>query len=843
MRRLTQVIVSFPFLSVLLGPAAAAAGCCRGGGGGGGARVYVCLASAYPPRNIIPRGPWSPHTVVLDPPPANESPQDKAKRQQSDLQKALNNLHEEIVRWDDDGTPELREVFTHPVDPAVAPDYYAVVTDPKDLTMIGNRIMAGYYQQVWDYMDDMGIMIENAMLYNKPGTPYNRYAQRLQKFWTPLAEQMITITLAEHDYCCGRRRQLSGMAYRCRGATCFIRYGCVYWSYEPDDGDDSIIYCQSHYQKLPAEVVVPRFGNGTGGDIKFSKSLLKRSKHNTPLISEKLITCVDCGSRNHEICRLVSSYKKEVYRCNTCLKRLSMVKPEKAPNSPRDLPECELSKFLEKEVSLKVPLVGSRVCIRIVNMEATTCEMKPLLKERYPEHPGEFPYVQKYILAFLDVQVRPVCFFSIIVHECGSDAPEPNRDRVYISLLDSIKLPKSILPSRFRTMIYHTVTRGYLRYVGNRGFKFGHIYTCPPRKGQNYIFPFKPDDQKEINTQRLRKWYADLLTEGAASAGANPPSIQGFENIGDAYKTPTLLDIPYFEGDNWPDIMEDILKLDNRQREDEELVQKVKEDVAATHLAICNADGFKCGEHTKPRTIFVGGIPQYEGHPPPKHRKRRKSESSSRTPKQKYTLEERLNMVIQTLKRDFLVVELCHDGQEIQPDPDLKLSLAKMYGDHTVASFFRAEKLEFSTLRHAKYTTMMMLHVLLLKSGETYDERYPEEEKTKELPSTAESAGEAADADAADADAAAGSGGGGGSAAEDGGNPDAAPNAAVAADPDADAVADANVAEDAGNGGGGEAVTDGDGSIGAASSDAAAAAGNAPETVASAVASADAMEE
>jgi hypothetical protein len=49
------------------------------------------------------------------------------------------------------------------------------------------------------------------------------------KFWVPLADKMMTETLASHNYCCGKRRLLSGMSYRCRGATCFIKYGCVYW--------------------------------------------------------------------------------------------------------------------------------------------------------------------------------------------------------------------------------------------------------------------------------------------------------------------------------------------------------------------------------------------------------------------------------------------------------------------------------------------------------------------------------------------------------------------------------------------------------------------------------------
>lgn len=428
-------------------------------------------------------------------------------------------------------------------------------------------------------------------------------------------------------------------------------------------------------------------------------------------------------------------------------------------------------------------------------------------------------------------------------------------------------------------MIYHTVTRGYLRYVGTRGFKYGHIYTCPPRKGQNYIFPFKPDDQKEINTQRLRKWYADLLTDGISGTS---PSIRGFENVGDAYKKPTLLDIPYFEGDNWPDIMEDILKLDNRQREEEETLVNTKEKVRAEALAIYEEslkewetqtgiwapfDAVKeAGEiavaaatkakqnysptgnlygpvlfaavrtaqaaakvkvaaeavekaaaeeaasvaraaalaegggaaamdeevpepgdgkrvrFSKPRCVVTGGIPHFDQMPVPKARKRRKSESSTRTPKVKYTLEERLNMVIQTLKRDFLVVELCHNDSDepVPEDPDLKLKLGGMPGDHTCASFLRAEKLEFSTLRQAKYSTMMLLHVLMMKDGETYPERFPDEKEHKDIledaPADAEEVEEEKSEDEDGEDDAGGGGaagdgssvGGGGAAAADG---------------------------------------------------------------------------
>jgi hypothetical protein len=93
--------------------------------------------------------------------------------------------------------------------------------------------------------------------------------------------------------------------------------------------------------------------------------------------------------------------------------------------------------------------------------------------------------------------------------------------------------------------------------MGQLGFATAHIYTCPPRRGQSYIFPFKPDHQREISLTRLRQWYADLLT---VAAGGSDPAILGYQTISDAYPNVTLLQVPYFDGDNWPDIIEDILK-------------------------------------------------------------------------------------------------------------------------------------------------------------------------------------------------------------------------------------------------------------------------------------------
>ena len=93
---------------------------------------------------------------------------------------------------------------------------------------------------------------------------YYRYGQKFLRLWQRKCEQTLLKTLVHHGYCCGRRRVLSRFAYRCRGGTCFVRYGCVYWAFNPGDGDDDIIFCHAHWQRLPPTITLPRFGNGTG---------------------------------------------------------------------------------------------------------------------------------------------------------------------------------------------------------------------------------------------------------------------------------------------------------------------------------------------------------------------------------------------------------------------------------------------------------------------------------------------------------------------------------------------------------------------------------------------------
>ena len=76
---------------------------------------------------------------------------------------------------------------------------------------------------------------------------------------------------------------------------------------------------------------------------------------------------------------------------------------------------------------------------------------------------------------------------SLSMQEYGSDCPEPNRDRVYISYLDSVRYFASE-PDQHRSTMYHAILVAYLQWARLLGYKHVHIWVEPPKMGDEYIF-------------------------------------------------------------------------------------------------------------------------------------------------------------------------------------------------------------------------------------------------------------------------------------------------------------------------------------------------------------------
>lgn len=74
--------------------------------------------------------------------------------------------------------------FRHPVSVEDAPDYYEVIKDPIDLSMIRARLhrRPAYYVSVHMLLADMSRMFENCRMYNGELAPYFDCALRLEQF-------------------------------------------------------------------------------------------------------------------------------------------------------------------------------------------------------------------------------------------------------------------------------------------------------------------------------------------------------------------------------------------------------------------------------------------------------------------------------------------------------------------------------------------------------------------------------------------------------------------------------------------------------------------------------------
>lgn len=124
------------------------------------------------------------------------------------------------------------------------------------------------------------------------------------------------------------------------------------------------------------------------------------------------------------------------------------------------------------------------------------------------EYANEYSYRQRVILLWQRLDGVDVCLFALYVQEYGTDCPAPNRGKVYIAYLDSVRY---LRPLTARTACYHELLAAYLANARHRGYDTCHIWACPPQRGDGYIFHCHPPSQRVPGKDRLREWYDEML--------------------------------------------------------------------------------------------------------------------------------------------------------------------------------------------------------------------------------------------------------------------------------------------------------------------------------------------
>lgn len=143
-----------------------------------------------------------------------------------------------------------------------------------------------------------------------------------------------------------------------------------------------------------------------------------------------------------------------------------------------------------------------------------------------------------------------ICVFAAYVQLYGSDCEGPNKNSAYISYIDSV----NFLPSSRRTKIYRYTLLGLFEYLKTKGFKRVYLWSCPPKKHHDYIFHRKPSNMKIPTRDRLSKWYSHFLALGIEENIII--SFDGIKQYAAKEEWNGLNDVPYLEGDLWPNRME-----------------------------------------------------------------------------------------------------------------------------------------------------------------------------------------------------------------------------------------------------------------------------------------------
>ena len=354
-----------------------------------------------------------------------------------------------------------------------------------------------------------------------------------------------------------------------------IKRGATYYT----ERTKSNHWCEACYGALkPKEPILLDDGS------ELSKSDLQEFK-NDALPEEGWVNCDVCSSWVHQICALFNgrmNKSKATFVCPNCYLVNDGVKEDSEKlKSAADLPHCNLSREIEQGVQdalqkayeerskdsgidLKDVEKAEKLSVRVVSSVDKKFLVGEEMVKRYADKkcPTSLPVRSKCIALFQEIHGIDTLLFALYVYEYGDECPAPNRRRVYISYLDSVKYFE---PKTYRTLVFQRILVEYLRSVKARGFHTAHIWSCPPTPGDDYIFYCHPQHQLTPREDMLRNWYHASLekakSEGIVMRSTNLYDEYFNSEISDkASKALTPLSLPYFEGDYIPGEIENIIR-------------------------------------------------------------------------------------------------------------------------------------------------------------------------------------------------------------------------------------------------------------------------------------------
>lgn len=270
------------------------------------------------------------------------------------------------------------------------------------------------------------------------------------------------------------------------------------------------------------------------------------------MVIEQMIKCCVCEKYFHERCVLQLSSLMAEYYCENC-RHFKDFRFDKLKASLIPPTACDkfITKFVEKNLRADF---STNFTIRMLSTKKTSFLVdKPFIKA-CNEIPESIPYTNCVIFAFFkDPNGHDISFFTLFAQLYGDDAPASNAKTVYVSYIDSVKL----YSGKDRTKIYHAITLGLFEFLKKKGYRKVAIWSCPPEKDVDYVFTFKPNDQKMPNSNQLDDWYLRLFEFGKRIGTID--QSEGVESFAYHNDWQDISNIPIFLEDLWQIKLTEIL--------------------------------------------------------------------------------------------------------------------------------------------------------------------------------------------------------------------------------------------------------------------------------------------
>jgi hypothetical protein len=260
---------------------------------------------------------------------------------------------------------------------------------------------------------------------------------------------------------------------------------------------------------------------------------------------------------------------------------------------------------------------------------------------------------------FKEPEGYDINFFTIFTQLYGEDAPYPQLKSAYISYIDSVKL----YDCKDRTNLYHMIVLGLFAFLKANGYEKIFIWSCPPDDGVDYVFPFKPPNQKMPNSHILDEWYVKMFESGKEMEIIN--EVQGCESFAFHNNWEDIKNIPLFHDDLW--------------------VVKLKE-------IISQADT----EYAKLQTSF-------------------KASGHAKCDNKRERMWELLQVHTKAFDQSYFVLTLENPSREMK---ELKGVERNWIGNrHLLVDFFCEPKLMFKDIRQARFATYCLLYRIFLENS------------------------------------------------------------------------------------------------------------------------------